>query len=59
MRHSLLLATVFVASFTIFASSALGLPQLAAAASWAALFALFYDRLGAANRAHERKPSAP
>jgi hypothetical protein len=46
MRHSLLLFTVFVAAFTIFASSALGLPQLAAATSWAALFALFYDRLG-------------
>jgi hypothetical protein len=30
------------------------LPQLAAAASWAALFALFYDRLGASNRAAEK-----
>ena len=59
MRHSLLLTTVFVAAFTIFASSALGLPQLAAAASWAALFALFYDRLGESNRAPERKTSAP
>ena len=59
MRHTLLLATVFVAAFTIFASSALGLPQLAAAASWAALFALFYDRLGASNRAHQHKSSAP
>ena len=51
MRHSALLATVFIAAFTIFASSALGLPQLAAAASWAALFALFYDRLGGSTRA--------
>ena len=59
MRHSLLLATVFVAAFTIFASSALGLPQLAAAASWAALFALFYDRLGESNRAPQRRSSAP
>ena len=54
MSHALLLATVFVAAFTIFATSALDLPQLAAAASWAALFALFYDRLGASNRASER-----
>ena len=59
MRHALLLTTVFVASFTIFASSALGLPQLAAAASWAALFALFYDRLGASNRVSQRGSSAP
>lgn len=49
MRHSLLLLTVFIAAFTIFASSALGLPQLAAATSWAALFALFYDKLGEAK----------
>jgi hypothetical protein len=49
MRHSLLLLAVFVAAFTIFASGALGLPQLAAATSWAALFALFYDRLGQAQ----------
>jgi hypothetical protein len=49
MRHSLLLFTVFVAAFTIFASSTLGLPQLAAATSWAALFALFYNRLGEAK----------
>jgi hypothetical protein len=59
MRHAFLLATVFVAAFTIFASSALDVPQLAAAASWAALFALFYDRLGASNRVSQRKPSAP
>jgi hypothetical protein len=58
MRHTLLLTTVFVAAFTIFASSALGLPQLAAAASWAALFALFYDRLGVSDRALRRE-SAP
>ena len=59
MLHSLLLATVFIAAFTIFASSALGLPQLAAAASWAALFALFYDRLGESNRVLQRRSSAP
>ena len=59
MRHALLLTTVFVAAFTIFASSALGLPQLAAAASWAALFALFYDRLGVSSRLHQRSSSAP
>jgi hypothetical protein len=50
MRHYLLLISVFVAAFTIFASGALGLPQLAAATSWAALFALFYDRLGETKR---------
>ncbi len=46
MRHYLLLASVFIAAFTIFASGDLGLPQLAAAVSWAALFSLFYDRIG-------------
>jgi hypothetical protein len=59
MGHALLLATVFVAAFTIFASSALGLPQLAAAASWAALFALLYDRLDVSNRVSQRTSSAP
>jgi hypothetical protein len=52
MRHGVLLASVFIAAFTIFASSSLGLPQLAAATSWAALFALFYNRLG-------ESPAAP
>jgi hypothetical protein len=58
MRHCILLATVFIAAFTIFASSTLGLPQLAAAASWAALFALFYDRLGANPRLSRHLPGS-
>ncbi len=51
MRHGVLLASVFIAAFTIFASSSLGLPQLAAATSWASLFARFYNRLGEAPAA--------